>query len=204
MSYLVGLTGGIGSGKSVVAEMFAQCGAIVIDSDEISHKLTQPEGAAIEAIRSAFGDNYLCANGALNRPLMRQRVFSDSSAKQRLEEILHPLILSQMLAQVNVSAKDSSYSLLVIPLLFEKKSYRQLVQRTLVVDCAEETQIARTMQRSKLSENEVCAIMTQQISRADRLRHADDTLKNDAGLDLLQLQVLQLHQRYIALSAGSD
>jgi dephospho-CoA kinase len=204
VSYRVGLTGGIGSGKSTVAGLFAECGVAVIDSDAISHNLTQPGGGAIEAIRTAFGDSYLSASGALDRARMRQLVFSDTPAKQRLEAILHPLIRAQMLAQAEAAAEISPYLLLVIPLLFETANYRELVQRTLVADCAEASQVARAMQRSGLSEQEVRAIMAQQISRAERLRRADDTLQNDAGLDALSLQVAHLHQRYIALSAGSD
>ncbi len=204
MSYRVGLTGGIGSGKSTVAALFAECGVAIIDSDAISHGLTQPGGGAIEAIRTAFGDSYLSASGALDRARMRQLVFSDIAAKQRLEAILHPLIRAQMLAQAEATTEIAPYLLLVIPLLFETANYRELVQRTLVVDCTEPTQIARAMQRSGLTEHEVRAIMAQQISRVERLRRADDIIQNDAELDVLRLQVAQLHQRYIDHSAGSD
>jgi dephospho-CoA kinase len=204
MSYRVGLTGGIGSGKSTVAALFAEHGVTVIDSDAISHSLTQPGGGAIEAIRAAFGDSYLSASGALDRARMRQLVFSDLVAKQRLEAILHPLIRAQMLAQAETADHASPYLLLVIPLLFETANYRELLQRALVVDCAEATQIARAMRRSGLAEQEVRAIMAQQISRSERLQRADDILQNDAGLDVLQLQVTHLHQRYLAVSAGSD
>jgi dephospho-CoA kinase len=201
---IVGLTGGIGSGKSTVAALFAEYGVAIIDSDAISHSLTQPGGGAIEAIRTAFGDSYLSTSGALDRARMRQRVFSDIHAKQCLETILHPLIRTQILAQAEAAAEIAPYLLLVIPLLFETANYRELVQRTLVVDCAEAIQIARAMQRSGLTEQEVRAIMAQQVSRAERLRRADDILQNDAGLDVLRSQVAYLHQRYIALSAGSD
>jgi dephospho-CoA kinase len=203
-NYRIGLTGGIGSGKSTVAAMFAEYGVTVIDSDAIAHSLTQPGGDAIEAIRSTFGAGYLSANGALDRARMRQLVFSDISAKQRLEAILHPLIHMQMLARAEASAEISPYLLLAIPLLFETLNYLPLVQRTLAVDCAEDTQIARAMQRSGLTEQEVRAIMAQQISRSERLRVADDIIQNDAGLDALRQQVVDLHRRYIALSAGSD
>ena len=202
--YRIGLTGGIGSGKTTVATVFAEYGVTIIDSDAIAHSLTQPGGDAIEAIRSTFGDSYLSANGALDRARMRQLVFSDISAKQRLEAILHPLIRLQMLAQAEASSEISPYLLLVIPLLFETSNYLPLVRRTLAVDCAEDTQIARAMQRSGLTEQEVRAIMAQQISRSERLRVADDIIQNDAGLDTLRQQVADLHWRYIALSAGSD
>lgn len=202
MSFLVGLTGGIGCGKSTVARLFAEHGAAIIDSDEISHQLTRPGGAAIEPIRTTFGASYISADGALDRAHMRQLVFSDISAKQRLEAILHPLIRTQMLAQAE--AASAPYSLLVIPLLFETGNYLPLLQRILVVDCAEATQIARAMQRSGLAEQEVRAIMARQIPRIERLQRADDTVRNDAGLDALPPQVELLHQRYMALSSGSD
>ncbi len=204
MNYRIGLTGGIGSGKSTVATLFAECGVRVIDSDAISHSLTQAGGGAIEAVRTAFGDSYIDSSGALDRARMRQLIFSDVTAKQRLEAILHPLIRAQMLTQAEVAAKIAPYLLLVIPLLFETANYRELVQRTLVVDCAETTQIARAMRRSGLTEQEVRAIMAQQILRDERLRRADDIIQNDAEPDTLRLQVAHLHQRYIALSAGSD
>lgn len=199
----IGLTGGIGCGKSTVAALFAQCGAAVIDSDAISHQLTGPDGAAIAAIRAAFGDGYIDARGALERARMRQLAFSDAAARQLLEGILHPLIRTRMLAEAQAAA-TAPYLLLVVPLLFEATGYRALVQRTLVVDCAEDTQIARAMQRSGLSEEEVRAIMAQQIARTERLRLTDDIIENDAGLDALRLQVQQLHQRYLALCAGRD
>lgn len=200
---LVGLTGGIGSGKSTVATLFAELGATVIDSDVISHALTQPGGKAIEAIRAAFGKPYIDASGALDRPRMRQLVFSDTAAKQNLEAILHPMIREQMLVQAKAPSHAAPYSLLVVPLLFEAGNYLQLVQRTLVVDCMEATQITRAMQRSGLSEQEVRAIMAQQIPRAERLQRADDTIHNDAGLNELRQQVIHLHQGYTTLFAES-
>lgn len=201
---VVGLTGGIGSGKSTVAALFAELGVTIVDSDVISHRLTQSGGGAIEAIRTAFDDSYIDASGALDRGRMRQRVFSDVGAKHRLEAVLHPLIRVQMMAQAEAATDVSPYMLLVIPLLFETANYQEWVQRTIVVDCSESIQIARTMQRSGLDEHEVRAIMAQQISRAERLRRADDIIQNDSGLDALRLQVGDLHQRYIAFSARSD
>ncbi len=202
MSYSIGLAGGIGSGKSTVAALFKECGVTVIDSDAISHQLTQPGGDAIAAICAAFGDKYIDASGALDRQKMRQLVFSDPAAKQRLEGILHPLIRAQMLAQAK-AASTSPYMLMVVPLLFEA-GYHELVQRTLVVDCAEATQVARAMQRSGLAEQEIRDIMAQQILRAERLRRADDIIQNDGDLQSLRQQVERSHQRYLALSAGSD
>ncbi|MBA0902667.1 MAG: dephospho-CoA kinase [Candidatus Nitrotoga sp.] len=195
----VGLTGGIGSGKDTVAALFKELGVTVIDSDVISHHITQPAGAAIDTIRKKFGEMYITADGALDRALMRQLVFSDSAARRRLEAVLHPLIHAQLLAHAeinNVSGAQHSYLILVIPLLFESSNYRQLVQRTLVVDCTEEAQIARTMQRSHLDEKIVRAIMASQVTRTERLRHADNVIQNNGDLNTLRQQVDQLHQHY--------
>lgn len=201
MSYSIGLTGGIGSGKSTVAALFKECGVTVIDSDAISHQLTQSGGGAIAAIRTAFGEGYIDTGGALDRQKMRQLVFSDPAAKQRLEGILHPLIRARMQAQAQ-AANTPPYLLLVVPLLFEA-GYCELVQRILVVDCAEATQVARAMRRSGLGEQEVRAIMAQQIARSERLRRADDIIQNDGAPNALRPKVEQLHQRYLALSEGS-
>jgi len=204
MIYRVGLTGGIGCGKSTVAALFKECGVLVIDSDVISHQMTQSGGIAIAAIRATFGDDYIDANGALDRVLMRQLIFADHAAKLKLEAILHPLIRAQMLAQVenaNINSRLASpYLLLVIPLLFETLSYHELVHRTLVVDCAETTQVARTIKRSGLDEQAVRAIMASQITRAERLRLADEVIQNDGNLDALRQQVRQLHLNYKTIS----
>ncbi|MBI1175619.1 MAG: dephospho-CoA kinase [Sideroxydans sp.] len=199
--FSVGLTGGIGSGKSTVADLFRACGATVIDSDQISHQLTQPAGTAIPAIRASFGADYINDRGALDRERMRQRVFSDSAAKQQLEAILHPLIRAEMLAQA--AAHAAPYLLLVVPLLLETANYRGLVQRVLVVDCAEKRQIEHTMQRSKLNAQEVHAIMAHQLSRTERLCHADDVIHNDGSIDDLRAPVKQLHRRYLSLASGN-
>lgn len=208
MIYRVGLTGGIGSGKSTVASLFKDCGVLVIDSDVISHQMTQSGGIAITAIRTTFGDDYIDASGALDRVLMRQLIFSDHAAKLKLEAILHPLIRAQILAQVdnaNInSTLASPYLLLVIPLLFETLNYHELVQSTLVVDCAETTQVARTMQRSGLDEQIVRTMMASQMTRIERLRLADEIIQNDGNLDTLRQQIAKLHQHYLAISSGID
>lgn len=201
----IGLTGGIGSGKSTVAALFKELGAAIIDSDVISHQLTLPGGCAITAISAEFGAEYIDASGAMDRPRMRQRVFSDPAAKRRLERILHPLIRTQMLAETTIhSTGTAPYLMLVVPLLFEADAYRELVQRVLVVDCAESTQVERCLQRGGLLEAEVNAIMAQQLPRAERLRRADDILHNDSDLDSLRTQVQTLHQDYLTSGQSSN
>ena len=203
MTLCVGLTGGIGCGKSTASALFAECGATVIDSDVISHQLTQPGGQAVATIRKEFGEEYIDATGALDRVRMRQRVFSDATAKHRLEAILHPLIRTQILAQVNVF-NSPSYTLLVIPLLFETPDYQELVQHTIVVDCPETTQLARAMQRSGLDEPTVRAIMATQMTRVERLRRADEVIQNEGDLVSLRQEVTRLHRHYLAIAARNN
>src|SRR5450631_2271583 len=195
MSFVVGLTGGMGCGKSTVADLFAEQGAGIIDTDVIAHSLTQRGGAAISAIRAAFGDDYLTDDGALNRAKMRGLIFSDAAAKLRLERILHPLILEQAKVQLR-QLQTKPYIILVVPLLAESPAFRQLAQRVLVVDCDENTQVARVIGRSRMTEAEVRGIIAQQTPRAERLRLADDVIRNDAGLDSLAEQVSVLHGHY--------
>jgi dephospho-CoA kinase len=201
MPFCVGLTGGIGSGKSTAARLFRDLGAGVVDVDDISHALTRPGGAAITEIASQFGQDFIAADGSLDRTRMRELVFKDPRAKDRLEAILHPLIGRQ--ARDQVTRAEQPYVLLVVPLLLEKKVYRDLVRRVAVVDCSEQTQIERTMRRSGLSASAVRAILAAQLSRADRLDHADDILGNDGGEDELRRQVSALHQRYLNLALES-
>jgi len=193
-----GLTGGIGSGKSTVATLFSELGARIVDTDHIAHQLTQAGGQALPAIRKEFGEGFIAPSGAMDRTKMRQLVFSDGSAKKRLEAILHPLIReqSQRLAE---SSSEAPYTLVVVPLLFESGRYRDWLNQIIVVDCTEQQQIARTMQRSMLSETEVKSIMAQQISRHERLRLADAVIQNDSQLNDLRLQVEELHSRLIQL-----
>lgn len=195
MSYRVGLTGGIGSGKSTVAALFAELGVPVIDTDAISHQLTQSGGAAIPSIRVAFGDDFIDATGALDRTKMRQLVFSDDAARRGLEKILHPLILEQ--ARSLAESSPGPYVLLVIPLLFETADYQDWLHRTVTVDCAEETQLTRATKRNGLSEQTVRAIMARQLTRSQRLQLADDAINNDGFLSELRLQIAPLHQHYL-------
>ena len=200
MPYCVGLTGGIGSGKSSAARIFASLGVGMVDVDDISHALTRPGGAAIASIREQFGAQAIIADGSLNRAYMRELIFADASAKQRLEAILHPMIGIQARAQVTQS--QAPYVMLVVPLLLERDAYRDMTQRIAVVDCSEATQILRTMRRSAISEDAVHAIMAAQLPRAQRLAHADDVINNDGGEDELRRQVSALHLRYIDLAAA--
>lgn len=198
MPYCIGLTGGIGCGKSSAAEIFRSLGAGIVDTDDIAHALTKPAGAAITLIRAQFGDEYIDESGAMDRAKMRLLVFADPQSKKKLESILHPLIGRQARTMIERAAEP--YLLLVVPLLFETGAYRDIVRRVLVVDCTEDQQVARTMQRSSLSEQAVRAIMANQISRAERIARADDVLHNDGNSSDLREQILPLHNRYLALS----
>ncbi|MEI7842259.1 MAG: dephospho-CoA kinase [Gallionellaceae bacterium] len=200
---LIGLTGGIGSGKSAVANIFETLGVRVIDTDQISQQLTQTNGAAIPAIRDAFGQVFIDASGALDRNKMRERIFANPEEKKRLEAILHPAILAETKHQASTST-SAPYTLIVVPLLFEGQNYQGWLHRTVSVDCSEETQIARTMQRSQLSRAQVEAIMAQQLSRTQRLALTDDVIHNESDLMTLTAQVNQFHQQYLRISAGSD
>ncbi|BBP03249.1 dephospho-CoA kinase [Sulfuriferula plumbiphila] len=198
MGLCVGLTGGIGSGKTSVSRLFAELGAGVVDTDEISHELTAPDGAAMAAIRLAFGDQFVTADGALNRAAMRALIFADSTAKAQLEAILHPMI--QARALMAIAQSSAPYTVLVVPLLLETGNYQGRAKRVLVVDCDERLQIARTMQRAALTEEQVRAIMASQLPRKVRLAGADDIIVNNGGLDDLCQQVQTLHQAYLALA----
>jgi dephospho-CoA kinase len=195
----VGLTGGIGSGESSAARIFASLGAGMVDVDDVSHALTRPGGAAIAEIRAQFGAQAIADDGSLNRARMRELIFADGSAKQRLDAILHPMIGIQ--ARTQVAASQAPYVTLAVPLLLEREAYHDLTQRIAVVDCSEATQIRRTMRRSAISEAAVRAIMAAQLPRAQRLAHADDVINNDGGEDELRRQVTVLHLRYIDLAA---
>ncbi len=202
MSYRVGLTGGIGSGKSTVAQLFSEYSVPVIDTDALSHQLTQPGGLAMEAIRSEFGNSFIDATGALDRDKMRQLVFSDPQAKQRLESILHPLILAQ--TRLLADSSSAPYVLLVIPLLFESRAYQTVLQRTLVVDCSQDLQLKRAVKRSGLGEAMVRAIMEQQLPRSQRLLLADDVIHNDDDCSALGPQIDKLHRFYLSLAERSN
>lgn len=203
MTFVVGLTGGIGSGKSRAADAFAALGADVVDTDAIAHQLTAPGGSALGAIVEAFGTDAIDATGAMDRARMRERVFRDPSARQRLEAILHPMIRIE--SQRLVAAARAPYVVLVVPLLVESRGYRDRVGRVLVVDCPEQQQLERVGARSKLAPAEVRRIIAAQLPRARRLEAADDVIDNSGDIAALEAQVLSLHRRYLELArlAGS-
>jgi dephospho-CoA kinase len=200
--FSIGLTGGIGSGKSTVATLLAQYGAAVIDTDQIAHALTASDGAAMQPIIAAFGSEFVGVSGALDRLKMRQLIFNDPSAKQTLEAILHPLIWLETQSKVVslTAAASIAYLVFVVPLLVESQRWRQRVNRILVVDCPEEMQIARVMQRNSLSESEVRTIVATQASRDTRLAAADDVITNDGASSYLEQQAQSLHALYCRLA----
>jgi dephospho-CoA kinase len=199
--FTVGLTGGIGSGKSTVAREFEARGVAVVDADALAHRLTAPGGAAIPALRAAFGDEVVDASGALDRARMRAIAFGDAGARSRPEAILHPMIRAETerLAQ----AAPGRYVVLMIPLLVESGDPRARCDRVLVVDCPEAEQIRRVMARSHLARAEVEAIMASQASRAARLAAADDVVDNGGDPAGIGAQVDALHHKYLAL-AGAE
>lgn len=200
MSFVVGLTGGIGSGKSAAAERFAALGAAVVDTDAIAHALTAPGGAAIPAISAAFGPGSISTDGSLDRAAMRARVFSQPQARRELEGILHPMIRTESERQIMQS--QAPYVILAVPLLIEAGNYRERCDRICIVDCPEAMQIERVQRRSGLDETQVRAIMSTQASRETRLAAADDVLDNSSTLAALHTQVDALHARYLA-AAGT-
>lgn len=196
--FSVGLTGGIGSGKSLVADMFAERGAAIIDTDQIAHQLTAPEGVAIPLIRSRFGNEFITDAGAMDRAKMRERVFNDPESKRQLEAILHPLIRIE--TERTAANAQGIYLIFAVPLLVESGSWKNRVSRILVVDCPEQLQISRVAARNSLSEAQVRAIMATQAARNVRLAAADDVIINDKDMAALIPQVDHLHALYCALA----
>lgn len=194
---IVGLTGGIGSGKSAAAAQFAALGAPVIDVDVISHDLTAPGQPAVLAIAKALGDDMLHADGSLNRAAVRNKVFGDAAARQQLENILHPAIYHEVQRQLQQAQNIAPYCVVVVPLLFESDRYLQMIDRSLLIDCDESIQITRTMQRSHMSEVEVKKIMAAQLSRQARQQLANDIILNNGSMEELQKNVMAHHQKYI-------
>ena len=192
--FVVGLTGGIGSGKSLIANMFADRGASIVDTDQIAHALTGPHGAAMPDILAEFGAQMADSHGAMDRAKMRELVFREPPAKRRLEAILHPMIRDATLAAAADASGD--YVMLAIPLLVESGAWKQRVNRVLVIDCPEEIQVARVMARNGLAEDQVRAIMATQVPRTVRLAAADDIIDNGGTIEALTPQVDRLHGFY--------
>lgn len=202
MPLVIALTGGIGSGKSTVASMLGELGASIVDTDAIAHRLTAPGQPGARAIGKQFGAGYLRADGALDRDRMRQLVFSDPAAKKKLEAILHPMIRAEVNAAVH--AAQAPYVVIVVPLLIETGAYRDLARRILVIDCSEQQQMARVLRRNGFTADAAQAIMASQVSRAERLGHADDVVRNETDLAALRADVVALHRQYLELAqAGS-
>jgi len=200
--YVVGLTGGIGSGKSAASAAFAQLGAAVVDTDAIAHELTAPGGAAIGEIRRMFGPGFISQSNAMDREKMRELVFREPAQKKRLEALLHPMIRAE--SERRMRASTAPYVVHVVPLLIESPDYRQRVQRVLVVDCPESIQAERVRARSGLEPEQIAAIIKSQVSREKRLAAADDVIDNSGSIDALQQQVKTLHEKYLALAPRSN
>jgi len=197
----VGLTGGIASGKSTVADMFAELGVPVIDTDIIAREVVRPGQPALAQIREAFGPGVIAGDGTLDRPAMRSIVFGDDAARRRLEAILHPRIGRATREQAD--AAGGAYQVIVVPLLVES-SLREFVDRVLVVDCDETTQVARLLARDAESEDQARRMLAAQSTRAERLAIADDVVTNGGTLDDTREQVLVLHQRYLHEAAARE
>lgn len=197
--WVLGLTGGIGSGKSAAADAFAQLGIEVIDADHAARWVVEPGRPALAKIVDRFGDAVLLGDGQLNRAALRERVFAESEQRQWLEALLHPLIR----VEINqfLEAAQSPYAILVSPLLIESGQY-EIVQRVLVVDVPSELQMERALQRDQVSETQLRAIMQAQLKRDERLKFADDVLCNAADKSALQREVLRLHDYYLTLKGG--
>ena len=196
---VVALTGGIGSGKSEAARQFSRLGVPVVDVDIISHALTQAGTPVMEEIRRVFGESYLTAEGALDRGKMRALIFENDTERLKLEAILHPAIQNQALTELaaNEHLLKPCYQLLVIPLLFENNRYVSMLQKIIVVDCDEQLQIERAMQRSQLTADQVQKIMANQVSRSTRLKMADEIIENNGTLAELAEKITHIHEKLI-------
>lgn len=196
----VGLTGGIGSGKTAVSDQLAALGAGIVDTDLIAHQITAPNGAAIPSIQKQFGSEFIDSSGALDRGKMRALVFSDPQARAALEAITHPIIREETARQAQqLIANKAPYLVFVVPLLIESGNWQSLLDLIVAVDCPEETQIERVMHRSKLPQNELEGILKAQVSRQTRINHADIVIENQGTLDDLKAEVLNLHQKILQI-----
>jgi dephospho-CoA kinase len=190
----IGLTGGIGSGKTSVSDVFSELGVPVIDTDLIARQLTARDGAALPEIQAAWGESVMRPDGELDRDALRRRIFANPEERRQLETILHPLIRRRVIAEL--ASLNAPYVVVVIPLLVESGNYRELLDRVLVVDCPESLQLERVRARSGLSAEEVSAIISAQADRSSRIAVADDVIANDADSRSLRDQVLFLDAKY--------
>lgn len=197
--WILGLTGGIGSGKTAVADHFASLGVHVVDADQAARWVVEPDRPALQQIAEHFGEGILLPNGELDRAALRERVFRRPEERKWLEQLLHPLIRAEIARHLALA--ESPYAIMVSPLLVESGQYRQ-VDRVLVVDVPEALQIQRTIGRDQASEEQVRAILKVQAGREERLRHADDVLLNDRDLSWLKSEVERLHRFYLTLRGG--
>ena len=197
--WILGLTGGIGSGKSAAAEHFASLGIHMVDADHAARWVVEPGRPALAQIVEPFGEAVLLPDGQLNRAALRERIFKAEDERRWLEQLLHPLIGQEIAS--NLAQAQSPYAILVSPLLVESGQHR-MTQRVLVVDTPEHLQLERTIRRDKVSEEQVRSILKAQALRDDRLKHADDVLLNDGDLGHLHQQVERLHQFYLGLRGG--
>ncbi|MFB4394427.1 MULTISPECIES: dephospho-CoA kinase [unclassified Pseudomonas] len=197
--WTLGLTGGIGSGKSAAAERFVELGVHLVDADQAARWVVEPGRPALASIVERFGPGVLLEDGQLDRAALRQLIFADPSQRQWLEQLLHPLIGQEIFSYL--AKAESPYAVYVSPLLIESGQYRK-TQRILVIDVPQEVQVQRTLQRDNTSEAQVQAILKAQLAREERLRHADDVLVNDRDLPWLHEQVDRLHHFYLTLRGG--
>ena len=197
-SFSVGLTGGVGSGKSTIAAMLSKRGAGLIDADAIAHKLTSSGGSAIDSLRESFGADAIATDGALDRARMRARVFSDSGARKQLESLLHPMIRTMMREHAaKLIADGAPYAVYAVPLLIESGNWRSYIDRILLIDCSETTQLARVCSRAGIDHSTAQKIVASQATRPQRLAAADDVLLNEAPLNEIEPRVQRLHQLYL-------
>ncbi len=201
-AFSVGLTGGVGSGKSTIATMLSEHGAAIVDADTIAHQLTSTDGAAIDALRKSFGAEAIAADGSLDRASMRARVFSDPTARMRLEALLHPMIRNAMReCAAELLERGSPYVVFVVPLLVETGGWHGSVDRVLLIDCSEATQLARVCARAGIDEAMARKIVATQATRQQRLAAADDVLITEAPLDQVADRAKRLHSAYLRSAA---
>jgi dephospho-CoA kinase len=199
--FVVALTGGIGSGKSAAAKIFAELGVPVTDVDVISHELTAANQPLVNDIKANFGDDYITSEGVLNRAAMRKLVFTDDVARAKLNALLHPAIYNEALLQLQANqkhlSKSAPYQILVVPLLFDSPRYLPHINSILVIDCDESTKIERVKQRSNLPESEIINIIKAQTSRKKQLALANEVIENNGSIEKLREKILEIHQKYI-------